>query len=297
MQSIYAIIVTFNGLKWIDKCFGSLISSTIPLKILAIDNASTDGTPKIIKQKYPNVEVIETGENLGFGKANNIGLKRVLDEKADFAFLLNQDAWIEPNTVQELVNISLSNKNLGIISPVHLNGNGDALDRNFHYYLSNDYTPDFYSDLYLKKSKNYYESKFANAAAWLVTYDCLNKIGGFDPLFKHYGEDDDFINRMHLIGLKLAITPNTTICHDRPQSGNVNNASKDKTIYKHALLRLRSKTKPSKNLLFRKIIASYFLYYFVYFKRSNKTKNEIDLDVQTLKLMMKKLPHNLKIQL
>ena len=66
---VYTIIVTYNGAKWINKCFGSLQSSSIPLKIIAVDNNSKDNTPQIIKAKFPDVEVIETGENLGFGKA------------------------------------------------------------------------------------------------------------------------------------------------------------------------------------------------------------------------------------
>ena len=72
MDSVYAVIVTFNGIKWIDKCFLSLLNSSISIKIIVIDNGSSDMTSEYIKSNFPTIELIETGKNLGFGQANNI---------------------------------------------------------------------------------------------------------------------------------------------------------------------------------------------------------------------------------
>ncbi len=282
---IYAIVVTYNGSKWIDKCISSLIKSTIPLNILAIDNASTDHTPNIIKENYPLVEVIETGENLGFGKANNIGLKKVLNEKADFAFLINQDAWIEPDTIEKLVNISKENPKYGIISPIHLNGKGDAIDLNFQNYLGSNFTPEYYSDLFFNKVNYFYTSKYANAAAWLVTSLCIKQIGFFDPMFKHYGEDDDYINRLHNEGLKLAIVPDSIIYHDRPQDGKRGDKFYENQIYTNALHLAKSTTKPKRHFILRKIIADYFSLFFVYLGKNENLKKKIKTNIYTLKLL------------
>jgi len=105
MNVIYVVIVTYNGMQWIDKCLDSLIHSSIPLNIIIIDNLSTDGTVDFIKHKYPTVELVETGKNLGFGKANNIGITHAVKQNADYVFLLNQDAWVGLNTIDELVKI------------------------------------------------------------------------------------------------------------------------------------------------------------------------------------------------
>lgn len=218
--TIFAIIVTYNGSKWIDKCIGSLINSSIPIKILAIDNASTDGTPDIIREKFPQVEVIETGQNLGFGKANNIGLKRVLDENADYAFLLNQDAWVEYDTIEQMVKISHSQSQYGILSPIHMNGNGDMLDYAFESYLERYSTKTFYSDLYLNKLNTIYTAQYANAAAWLLPLNTINIVGLFNPIFPHYGEDSDYIVRLKYHNLKIGIIPNCKINHDRNQYSN-----------------------------------------------------------------------------
>lgn len=210
---IYSIIVTRNAIKWLDRCIGSLINSTVSTKILVIDNQSTDGTPDKIRLEYSSVEVVETGQNLGFGKANNIGLDRALNENADYVFLLNQDAWVEADTIEKLV--SAQSSDYAIVSPIHLNGKGDALDFAFAEYLLNSLTPDFLSDIFLNILKPLYETQYANAAAWLLNIRYVKLVGGFDPTFFMYGEDDNYVQRVKYYGLKIGICPLAKIYHDR----------------------------------------------------------------------------------
>lgn len=210
---IYSVVVTCNGIKWLDKCFGSLVNSTVSTKILVIDNKSTDGTPEQIRSKYPSIEVIETGQNLGFGSANNLGLARALNDNADYVFLLNQDAWVEADTIEKLV--FAQSPEYAILSPVHLNGQGDALDSNYANYLLNSLTPAIISDIYLNRVSPRYEIKYVNAAAWLLNMKCVELVGGFDPSFFMYGEDDNYILRVKYYGLKIGICPTAKIYHDR----------------------------------------------------------------------------------
>ena len=76
---LLVIIVTYNAMKWVDRCFDSLIDSTYPNDVFVVDNGSTDGTQDYIKSKYPNVIFVQSGENLGFGKANNLGFKYAIE--------------------------------------------------------------------------------------------------------------------------------------------------------------------------------------------------------------------------
>jgi GT2 family glycosyltransferase len=214
-MNIYCIVVTYNGAKWVDKCFGSLVNSTIPLKILAIDNGSTDDTLDLLRENFASVEVIKTGKNLGFGKANNIGLRIALNDNADFVFLLNQDAWVSPDTIAGLIKHSKSNKEYGILSPVHLSGAGTCLDYRFSLCCNEKDCPGFLSDVFLKTPKDIYTINFVNAALWLISKDCLLKVGLFDPIFPHYGEDDDYINRVKGHGFKVGISPLFVGYHNR----------------------------------------------------------------------------------
>lgn len=212
---VFIIVVTYNAVTWIDRCFGSLKNTSIPLKIIAVDNNSADNTPEILRFNYPEVELLQLKKNLGFGKANNIGIRKALNQGADYIFLLNQDAWTDPKTIEGLIRLHASHPGFGIFSPIHLNGSGDALDYRFSLTCNETNCPGFVSDLYLKKNKDVYEITFANAAFWLISKECITKAGLFDPIFPHYGEDTDYVNRIKYHGFKIGIVPGYFGFHDR----------------------------------------------------------------------------------
>ena len=216
-MKIFAIVITYNGQKWYDRCFGSLSASETPVEIVVVDNASSDDTVGFIKERFPGVHLIESKENLGFAKANNIGIRYALDNDADFVFLLNQDAWIEKDTMTELLRAFEENENVGIASPMHLNGNCTSLDGRFARYMGEA----FASDAYMQKTKQYYERPFVNAAAWLVGRKCIETVGGFDTsLFYHYGEDVNYCQRVLYHGLNVIVDTRCTICHNREDREN-----------------------------------------------------------------------------
>ncbi|MGJ8592088.1 MAG: glycosyltransferase family 2 protein [Aquaticitalea sp.] len=212
-MKVLVIVVTYNGSKWIDKCFGSLIKSTIPMQILAVDNNSSDDTAELIKNKYPQVNFYETGKNLGFGKANNVGLKMALEQKFEYILLLNQDAWVENDTIENLINKQKEKQEYGVVVPLQLNGSGNLIDSMFmEFTIANN--RELITKVF-KGSEGLHQVNFANAACWLMPISTIEKVGGFDPLFPHYGEDDDFLNRMKKQGLKVGLDLETTVFHDR----------------------------------------------------------------------------------
>ncbi len=220
MKNIYAIVVTYNGIEWIEKCLNSLVNSTLLPKIIVIDNGSTDSTITIIKQNFKTVNLIESKINLGFGQANNIGLKLAVENNCDYVFLLNQDAWLEnEHTLLNLVNALETKPNLGILSPLHLNGQGTALDLYFADYLQqSDIENTKAAQMLTQKQPNLIiNTTFINAAAWLISAACIKKIGGFDPIFFHYGEDRNYTQRTLYYGFKIGICPQAIILHDREQ--------------------------------------------------------------------------------
>ena len=125
---IFVIIVTYKGMRWYDKCFSSLRESTIPLQTVVIDNTPGDEDAEYIKTHYPEVHLIKTNENLGFGRANNLGMRYALDNGCDYVFLLNQDTWLIQNeAIAELVAIAEAHQEYGIVSPMHLTATQDKL--------------------------------------------------------------------------------------------------------------------------------------------------------------------------
>lgn len=236
---VYVIIVTYNGENFIRKCLSSLINSSAEVKIIVVDNNSTDSTLQIIRSEFPEISLIESKTNNGFAAANNIGIKLALQNNPEYFFLLNQDAWVEKNTIQELITISSNNSSYGIISPVHLNGSYTDLDIKFANYLAPQECAGFLSDLYLNKLKDIYEAVFVNAAAWLITSDCIKRTGIFDPLFFFYGEDSNYLQRAKFHGLKIGITTRCTICHDREvRQGQLNSIEIKKLARSQSLVML-----------------------------------------------------------
>lgn len=216
----FAIIVIYNGMRrdWINKCFSSIESSTIPVQIIAIDNNSTDGSVDFIKNHFPKTILITSEKNLGFGGANNLGLKTALKMGGEYFFLLNQDAWVEPDTIEKLVIQAKQNPEYGIISPLHYNGKGSALDFNFSDQIAPSRCYNLYSDFVSSRVEDrVYTSSFVCAAAWLLTKQSLELVGGFNPIFFHYGEDDNYVHRLHYKGLKLGVYPFAQMYHDREE--------------------------------------------------------------------------------
>jgi len=215
-MKILAIVVTYNGHEWVDYCLSNLLKSKVPVDIMCIDNNSSDDTVSLIKDKYRNIQLIQSDHNLGFGKANNIGLKKCIDENYDYAFLLNQDAKIEIDTISKLISIHKKHPQYGILSPIHRSKENNILDYNFSNYLQSNNTPGLIDDFILgNKIKEVYDTNFVNAALWLITKDCLQNTRFFDPIFPHYGEDDDFIFRTIKSGIKVGIVPSALGNHAR----------------------------------------------------------------------------------
>lgn len=212
-SKVFAVVVSYNGRGWLKSCLESLADSQYPVRIIVVDNASTDGTVRFISE-YPDVVCVQNDSNIGFGLANNIGVRLALDEGADYVFLLNQDAYVEPSTIEKLVQVADQHRDYGILSPMHLNGGGTGFDPLFAKWVAQG-APSYYSDLYLGATQSIYSIGYVNAAAWLISHDCLKKVGGFDPLFQMYEEDVDYCRRVQNHDFKVGIVPSAIIMHSR----------------------------------------------------------------------------------
>ncbi|MXP05781.1 glycosyltransferase [Apibacter sp. B3239] len=220
-KNIFAIVVIFNGMqkKWIQKCFDSLLKSTLKINIIAIDNVSTDGSVEFIKKNYPSVELIENYSNEGFGKANNMGIKRACEQGADYYFLLNQDAWVEESTIEILINNCIKYPDYGILSPMHMNGEGNLIDKGFFNCINPLKSRYLYSALSTPRINNelIYNFDFVPAACWLLPKKTIEKIGGFSPTFYHYAEDDNYVHRVRYFSMKVGVVPSVKVYHDREE--------------------------------------------------------------------------------
>lgn len=216
MKKILTVIVTYNAMQWAEHCFGSLKETTIKSDVYVIDNGSSDGTQSFIKDNYPQVILYQSEKNLGFGKANNIGLQYALDNEYDYVYLLNQDAWVFPDTFEQLIGISKSHPNFGILSPFQMQADLLHVDRAFQgAIMSSCSGNDMLSALYCGQREDLYEVDGVMAAHWFMTIESIRKTGGFSPTFPHYGEDDNYLDRLKYMGFKVGVVTSLKVVHDR----------------------------------------------------------------------------------
>lgn len=228
MAKSTVVIPNYNGIKYIQACLESLfIGTTTDFEVIVVDNASTDGSLELVKEKFPQVILIENQENTGFDKAVNQG---ILASKTPYVILLNNDTEVEHAFVHELEKIMEQDKRLFSASAKMI-----AL----HDKEKLDDAGDFYCALGWAfargKGKNpeLFNRKceiFASCAgAAIYRRECFEKIGLFDENHFAYLEDIDIGYRAKLYGYRNCFAPGAVVYHaGSATSGSRYNAFKTK---------------------------------------------------------------------
>ena len=208
-SKVATIIVTYNGELYIQKCLEKVLDQVDPRSVYVIDNGSNDNTLELVEPF--NVNVLKSKVNLGFGRANNLGMRKAIEDGFDYVFLLNQDCYLEPGCIYSLSSVLSQHPEIGILSPLHKNRSADGWDPGFELHLGKSHIKLSINE----PTKDLHYVHFVNAAAWLIPVKMLEKTGGFDPIFSHYGEDDNLVNRAHYHGYKVAVFDFPCVIHDR----------------------------------------------------------------------------------
>jgi GT2 family glycosyltransferase len=133
---------------------------------------------------------------------------------------MNQDAWIFNDSVEKLLNVynlHPDKKEIGILSPMHIDGTGKKLDIFLDKYIAHNFETRLISDLYFQTLQPFYEISFINAAHWFLPKETIDVVGGFNPYFFHYGEDLEYVNRI-LFHKRKRYLFRSKVVHDGKQS-------------------------------------------------------------------------------
>lgn len=210
---ITVIILCWNGKQWLEACIESLKKNqaTMPYEIMVVDNGSTDGSAGWIRAHHTDIDLIETGKNLGFAGGNNVGINQALEQGAEYILLLNQDTVVFDDWMQALIDIAQSHPDFGILSPFQYDYEGSSLDRVFAEQLTTN-TP--HND---DKKNNavppVYDVPQVIGAAMLLRSTLLQTIGNFDPLYFLYFEEKDLCRRTLTAGYRIGVVPKSKIGH------------------------------------------------------------------------------------
>jgi len=115
--TVTVVVLNWNNLPDTIECLESLRAVTYPaLRLLVVDNGSTDGSEAALRERFPGLELLQTGQNLGFAGGNNAGIRRAFADGADHVLLLNNDTTVDPGFVTALVEAARANPRAGLLS-------------------------------------------------------------------------------------------------------------------------------------------------------------------------------------
>ena len=227
--SIAIVIVTYNSRDEIGPCLDSLVGQTEPFRttIVVVDNASKDGTADLVRGAYPSVRVIDAGGNLGFSKANNIGVRAT---ESDYVVFLNPDTVTPPGAMQVLVRGLASHQGAAIAGARLLNERGfPELSWGPPISPWGEFRQKMIGSLYYRKirrvvrhidklSRTPRTVAWVSGAAMVVRRPDLEAVGLFDERYFMYTEDVDLCMAMRKRGRDVLYMAPAEILHARGKS-------------------------------------------------------------------------------
>jgi len=242
MIPLSIIIVSFNTKEIIKKCLLSIKANfdkyPIDYEVIVVDNDSHDGTGEFLldlEKKQKNLHIFLNKANLGFGKANNIGLKK---SKGKYILYLNSDAIITDIDFRDLIRVMEMENNIGALTIKVVLSNGEidpASHRGFptlwnsFTYFSGLERLFFYTPLLNKifggyhlvnlNLNNIHQVDVITGAFLLSKKEILDKIGGFDEDYFAYGEDIEMAFQIKKLGYKIIYYPLWKVLHLKSVSG------------------------------------------------------------------------------
>jgi GT2 family glycosyltransferase len=223
---VYCIVLNWNGWQDTIKCLASLDSQDYPaLHVIVVDNYSTNDSVAHISAEFPDVPLIQSSENGGFAKGNNIGIRHAVLAGADFVWLLNNDTVAPPDTASKLVSKALSSQRIAAVgsvlywlkdpSKVQAWGGG-SID------LWSGYNTHFVRPTHMGAGT------FLTGASILLRTEALLQIGLLDESFFLYSEDTDLSIRLQRAGWMLAVAEDTAVLHKGNASSSIDRLRSDK---------------------------------------------------------------------
>jgi GT2 family glycosyltransferase len=223
---ISIIIISFNTREVLEECLQSVFREcgSLTVQAIVVDNASTDQSPEMIEQKFPQVELIRNKVNLGFGQANNIGLAIA---RGRYVVLLNSDAFVQKGALERSVAHMDANPRAGL-------GGGRLMGRDRSDQPSARMFPAVLSDLIVLSGL---AAKFAKSRFWgradrtwadrnqaaevdwvpgaysIIRPEALQVAGVFDPRFFLYYEEVDLCKRIKECGYQIWYWPDIEVVH------------------------------------------------------------------------------------
>jgi N-acetylglucosaminyl-diphospho-decaprenol L-rhamnosyltransferase len=219
---VSVVIVSYNVRVHLERCLDTFAGTSH--EVIVVDSASTDGSPQIVRTRFPEVRLIALDRNDGYGAAANAGMEAAA---GDYLLVMNADAWPIADAVDRLASFAHANPRVGVVGPRLLNPDG-TLQRSVRgfptlwrlateYFFLRRFAPrtrllnSFYGAGFDHVSPR--DAEFLMGAALLLRVRAVDEVGGFDPSFFMFNEEVDLCYRMRSAGWRVTFVPDAEFVH------------------------------------------------------------------------------------
>lgn len=254
---VAVVILNWNGKEDTLECLASVGQLDYPnYEVVVVDNGSTDDSAGAIAKQYPDVTVLQTGENLGYAGGNNVGIRWTLDHDADFVFLLNNDTIVAPDLLSAFVsanNLLPANTILG--AKIFFYDNPDTL-----WFAGGNWNSELnrtdhigYGQSDSVEFNRMAEVDYVTGCALFASANTFKEVGLLDESFFLTYEETDWCYRARASSHKCVVVPNAKIWHKVSSSfGGANSPLVSYFIVRNKLLWAKKHLSPSARISLHK---------------------------------------------
>jgi GT2 family glycosyltransferase len=201
--------------------------SSLRLEVIVVDNSSTDGSPEMVRRHFPQVLLLEAGENLGIARGKNLGLRAA---SAEFVLVADDDVLVYPEQLEALLRVARENPQAAVVAPMKVDDRGEPL---YTHHVPGPSTLGFAHFLVAEwslqelarwvkrtvgwgkraphESKTLVEIPFVGGGVMLVRAEAMRQVGLLDENIFFYGEDFDWCWRFRQAGWKVLYAPQVRV--------------------------------------------------------------------------------------
>lgn len=228
---VATVTVGTNERTWLDECLTTLLATDttdIDLSVWYVDNASTDGSTEHVMEGYPDVNVVRNSGNLGFARANNIGIRAAIRDGADYVFLVNPDTRTPGDLIRNLATFMETWSDYGAIGPLQYTygpaGSTELMDlnkwsttvlkwREANVFIGDRSDRPPHASPLDGRAPATIEFAYIEGAAIFLRTSMLRAVGLFDEALHTYYEDTDLCRRARWAGWRVAVVTEAGIQH------------------------------------------------------------------------------------
>lgn len=229
---VSVVIVSWNAKHFVFDCLRSLEATReISLEVIVVDNGSLDGTPRMIKDHFPHVKLIELTANCGFARGTNIGISQ---SRGKYLFLINSDVTVPPGCIKTIRDYMEACPSIGLLGPQMRGSDGEVRRSTMRFpTILNSFLRAVALDNLFGRMKGVHgvlmtdfdharttDVEVLNGWFWAVRRRAMEEVGLLDERFFMYGEDIDWCRRFHNAGWRTVFYSGAAATHYGGASSN-----------------------------------------------------------------------------